>query len=79
MIGVVVPFVQGVHFPIFNVDVLNTAHEQLQFVLVEYFDYGQRDQFAETVQKRVHLLLHSSHETPLDYTPENHTMLPNSF
>lgn len=40
MIGVVVPFVQGVHFPIFNVDVLNTAHEQLQFVLVEYFDYG---------------------------------------
>lgn len=38
VVGMIIALIQGVHFPVFHVNVLNTAHQQLQFVLVEDLD-----------------------------------------
>ena len=57
MIGVVVALVDGVLFPVFDVDVAQAAHEQLQLVFVKDLQEGERHDLVEALQDGVHLRL----------------------
>ena len=69
MVGVVVALVDGVLFPVFDVDVAQAAHEQLQLVLIEDLQQRQRHDLVEALQDGVHLRLYTGHEPPLDDEP----------
>lgn len=66
MIRIVVALVQGVLLPVFDIDVLNAAHQQFQFVFVEDFQKRQRTNRSESLQKRCHLLFDTRNESPLN-------------
>jgi len=56
--------------PALGQDVLYAAHQQLQLVLIEYFNKIQGDNRSKAVQEGRHLLLDTCHKTPFNNQSE---------
>lgn len=69
MVRMIVTLVESVLFPVLDIDVLDAAHQQFQFVFVEYLDKIQWYQLSKPFQESVHLFLNAIDEAPLYNTP----------
>lgn len=66
MIWVIVALVMGVLPPVLDVDVLDAAHQELEFVLIKDLHHVKRHQGVEAFKERVHLFFNSSYKSPFD-------------